>query len=106
MWIVTESPNKQIRKREDPGVERRPRRVEISRGQLVTRSASPLASRGDVVVVWLVVSDSATPWTGAHQALLSVRRTLEWVALACSRGSSRPSGQTRVSCIGRQVLYH
>ena len=34
---------------------------------------------------------------------------LEWVAIACSRESSQPRDQTRiscVSCIGRQVLYH
>ena len=34
---------------------------------------------------------------------------LEWVAISYPRGSSRPSDQTRVSCIsciGRQVLHH
>ena len=36
-------------------------------------------------------------------------RILEWVAISFSRGSSRPRGQTGVSCIscfGRQILYH
>ena len=31
-------------------------------------------------------------------------RMLEWVAVSSSRGSSRPRGQTCVSCIGRQIL--
>ena len=47
----------------------------------------------------------------AHQTPLSVHgifqaRMLEWVAISFSRGSSRPRGQTYISCIGRQVLYH
>ena len=36
-------------------------------------------------------------------------RTLEWVVMPSSRGSSRPIDQTcisHVSCIGRQSLYH
>ena len=49
------------------------------------------------------VSDPATPWTAARQALLSMgilqARILEWVATPSSRGSSRPRNQTRVSCI-------
>ena len=32
-------------------------------------------------------------------------RKLEWVAMPSSRGSSPPRGQTRVSCIGRRILY-
>ena len=39
----------------------------------------------------LVVSNSATPWTVAHQAPLSMEffqaRLLEWVAIPSSRGS-------------------
>ena len=39
---------------------------------------------------WLI----ATPWPGAHQALLSMEifqaRILEWVAMLSSRGSSQP----------------
>ena len=50
-----------------------------------------------------VVSDSATPWTVAHQAPLSMgilqARILEWVARPSSRGSSLPRDQTQVSCI-------
>ena len=36
-------------------------------------------------------------------------RTLEWVAIPSSRGSSQPRDQTLVSCIsyiGRHILYH
>ena len=44
----------------------------------------------------------ATPWTVACQALLSMgfpqARTLRWVAIPFSRGSSRPRDQTQVSC--------
>ena len=55
----------------------------------------------------------ATPWTTAHKAssvcgILQARR-LEWVAMSFSRGSSRPSDRTHISCIsciGRQVLCH
>ncbi|CAI9152773.1 unnamed protein product [Rangifer tarandus platyrhynchus] len=46
---------------------------------------------------------SATLWTVAHQALLSMRilqaRTLQWVATPSSRGSSQPRDRTQVSCI-------
>ena len=46
-----------------------------------------------------VVSDSVTPWTIARQAPLSMgtlqTRTLEWVAMPSSRGSSQPRDQTR-----------
>jgi len=47
------------------------------------------------------MSDSATPWTAAHQAPLSMgllqARILEWVAMASSRGGSQPRDQTQVS---------
>ena len=33
-------------------------------------------------------------------------RILERVAISSSRGSSRCSDQTRISCIGTQILYH
>ena len=32
-------------------------------------------------------------------------RILEWVAISFSRGTSQPRDQTRVSCVGRQILY-
>ena len=37
---------------------------------------------------------------------LSQARILEWSAISSSRGSSRPRNWTRVSCIGRRILYH
>ena len=50
-----------------------------------------------------VMSDSATPWTVAHQAPLSMgilqAKILEWVAMPSSRGSSQSRGRTRISCI-------
>ena len=46
---------------------------------------------------------SATPWTVAHLAPLSMEilqaRILEWVAMPSSRGSSQPMDRTQVSCI-------
>ena len=36
----------------------------------------------------------------------SRQRTLEWVAISSTMGSSQPRGQTHVSFIGRQILYH
>ena len=34
------------------------------------------------------------------------KRTLEWVAISFSTGSSWFRDRTHVSCIGRQILYH
>ena len=52
------------------------------------------------------------PWGVARQAPLVhgilQAKILEWVAMPCSRGSSRPGHQTcvsYVSCVGRLVLY-
>ena len=36
---------------------------------------------------------------------ISQARILAWVAISFSRGSFQPRDQTRVSCIGRQILY-
>ena len=47
------------------------------------------------------------PGFSVHRMLQE--RTLEWVAIYSSRGSSRPTYQTHVSCIhciGRWILYH
>ena len=52
---------------------------------------------------------SVTLWAIGLQAPLSMgfsARTLEWVAMTSSRGSSWPRDWTQVSCIGRQFLYH
>ena len=54
------------------------------------REESPFAV---CVLSCSVMSDSATPWTIAHQAPLSMgilqARILEWVAMPSSRGSSQ-----------------
>ena len=44
------------------------------------------------------------PGSSVHGLFLA--RILEWAAISCSRISSQPRGQTCVSCIGRQILYH
>ena len=47
-----------------------------------------------------VTSDSATPWTVAHQAPLSMGFSRqEWVAMASSRGPSQPRDWTCISCV-------
>ena len=33
-------------------------------------------------------------------------RILEWIAISCSRGSSRPRDQTHILCFGRRILCH
>ena len=51
--------------------------------------------------------DSSPPGSSVHGILQA--RTLEWVAMPSSRGSSRPRDWTcvsHISCIGMQVLYH
>ena len=56
---------------------------------------------------------SATPWTVARKALLTMefcsQEIQEPIAMTSSWGSSQPRDQTRVSCtscIGRRILYH
>ena len=51
--------------------------------------------------------DHSPPGSSVHGILQP--RTLEWVAISSSRGSSRPREGTHipyVSCVGRQGLYH
>ena len=57
------------------------------------------------------MSDSfVTPWIVVSRAPLvheiSQAGILEWVAIFFSRGSSLARDPTRVSCIGRWILYH
>ena len=47
--------------------------------------------------------DCSLPGSSIHG--ISQARTLEWVAISFSRGSSWPRDRTCVSCIGMQVLY-
>ena len=55
--------------------------------------------------VWLFCSplDCSPPGSCAHE--ISPARILEWVAISFSRGSFWPRNWTRVSCIGRWILY-
>ena len=49
--------------------------------------------------------DCNLPGSSVHG--ISQARTLEWVAISSSRGSSQPSGCVScVSCISKQTLYH
>ena len=55
--------------------------------------------------VWLWdPMDYSLPESSVHGIFQA--RILEWVAISSFRGSSQPKDQTRVSCIGRWVLYH
>ena len=50
--------------------------------------------------------DGSLPGSSAHGTLQA--RTLEWVAISFSRGSSRPRDQIRASCVSctdRHILY-
>ena len=54
--------------------------------------------------LWLFV----TPWTVACQAPLSIGFSSKITGVGCHfllRGSSQPRDWTRISCIGRQILY-
>ena len=48
--------------------------------------------------------DYNLPASSVHGSLQV--RTLEWVTISLSRGSSQPRDRTRISCTGRRVLYH
>ena len=48
--------------------------------------------------------DCSLPGSSAHG--ISQARTLEWVAIFSSRGSSQLRDQTHVSCVGRRILSH
>ena len=52
----------------------------------------------------LVAKTLATPGTVAQYEIFQAR-TLEWVTISSSRGSSPPRDQKRVSCIAGK-LYH
>ena len=47
--------------------------------------------------------DCSPPGSSVHG--IPQARIVEWVAISSSRGSSSPRDRTRVSFIGRQVLY-
>ena len=47
--------------------------------------------------------DCSPPGSSVHG--ISQARTLEWVVISSSKGSSRHRDQT-ISCTGRRILYH
>ena len=47
--------------------------------------------------------DCSPPGSSVHGIFQA--RTLEWVAISYSRGSSQPRNRTHI-CIGRWILYH
>ena len=52
-------------------------------------------------------TDCSPPGSSVHGIFQA--RVPEWVAISYSRGSSRPTDQTHVSCVsctGSQILYH
>ena len=54
--------------------------------------------------IWLCdLADCSLPGTSVHGIFRA--RTLEWVAVSSSRGSSEPRVQGHVSCVGRRILY-
>ena len=57
--------------------------------------------------LWPILCDPmhCSPLDSSVHGILQAR-TLEWVAISFSRGSSWPRDRTHVSCIGRQILYH
>ena len=60
-----------------------------------------------VAQLWLTLCDpmDCSPPGSSVDGILQAR-ILQWVAIPFSRASSRPRFWTRVSCIGRQILYH
>ena len=56
------------------------------------------------VRLFVMPMDCNLPDSSVHG--LSQARILEWSAISSSSGSSRPRNWTRVSCIGRRILYH
>ena len=68
--------------------------LSLSPSNLFCYVQSSFIPMGCIVLVTQSCPLFATPWTTAHQALLSMGffqvRILEWVAISCSRGSSQP----------------
>ena len=83
-------------------------RLEEGASELGDRGADPFPSHCISLHVCVLSHFSwvqlfATPWTVAHQALLSMwilqARILESVAIPCSRGSSQPKDRIHISCL-------
>ena len=76
---------------------------EISYKTTAEATAKTITVKESESVSRSVLSDSAPPWTVAHQAPLSMefsrQELLEWVAIPFSRGSSQPRGQTQAAAL-------
>ena len=55
-------------------------------------------------LTFCIPMDYSSPGSSVHGILQA--RILEWTAISSSSGSSQPGDRTRVSCIGRRILYH
>ena len=78
-----------------------------------TRNSILWALYATKVLAVQLSSALVTPWTGAHQAPMSMgffrQRILEWIAIPFSKGSFQPRDWMHVSyvsCVGRWILYH
>ena len=82
----------------------------ISAKHTSDKRLEPRIHREMLVFSHSVVSDSATPWTAARQAPLSMGlpRQEYWSGLPFPSpgGSPQPRDQACISCIGRRSLYH
>ena len=77
--------------------------VEIMPIDSVFREEAVIAVSHSVVSSLCDPMDCNPPGSSVHG--ISQARILEWVAISFSWGSSRPRDRTRVSSIGRQILY-
>ena len=78
---------------------------------LVCRPPPMWCNTASVLTQWCLTlwgpMDCSLPGPCVHRILQA--RTLEWVAISSSRGSSRSRDQIHISCIsctGRQILYN
>ena len=81
-----------------------------SAGQLwnagLTHSTVPWRPRSLLSVVLTLCDRMEYSPPGSSVLGILQARTLEWVVISSSRGSSWPRDQTHISCIGKRILYH
>ena len=68
------------------------------------RLSHPCCMRAQSCLTLWDPKDCSLPGSSVHGILQA--RILERVAVSFSRGLSRPRDWTRISCIGRRILYH
>ena len=77
--------------------------ISIFKSNQIRKSISETPEPIQFIVLFSRVLDSATPWTAAHQAPLSIgilqARILECVSMPSSGAYSQPRDQTQVSCL-------